>query len=176
MDGTRPGTPVWWWLIAACAAVAVLLVAVVLAVEPWDDGGDDRLARIEARGASVMPFDQEQTTHVFTKTATGGTETVRALRGVGRGQVGLIRMHLAHEQMLFAGGDFSDPMAIHGHSMPGIGALASSAASGVLAVHYVSMPGGAELDYTTPDPAVVRAVHTWFDAQLRDHGPHATAG
>lgn len=177
MAQSRFGSPVWWWLIAACAVLALGLVATVVAVAPWSDAGaPNRQAVVEARGAHVMPFDQEQTLHRFTKTASGGTETVRGLPGAARDQVGLIRMHLGHEQMLFASGDFSDPMAIHGHAMPGVRALARSAASGALVVSYVTVPGGAELEYRSADPTVVRAVHAWFAAQVRDHGAHAAAG
>jgi hypothetical protein len=171
VDPSPRPSPVWWWLIGACALTAVALVAVVLLIAPWSDTGSaSRQAEVEARGRSVMPFDQSRTTHRFTKTASGGTETVRVLPGAAQGQVGLIRMHLGHEQTLFASGDFSDPMAIHGHAMPGVRALARSAASGSLAVTYVTVPGGAELEYRAADPAVVRAVHAWFDAQVRDHG------
>lgn len=175
MDGTPRPSSLWWWLIAVCAGAAVALVTVVLLAAPWDDA-PSRQAVVEANGAGVMPFDQEQTNHVFTKSATGGTETVRVLPGAAPGQVGLIRMHLAHEQQLFAGGDFSDPMAVHGHRMPGVRALARSAAAEALVVGYVTVPGGAQLEYRSADPAVVHAVHTWFDAQLRDHGSHAAVG
>jgi hypothetical protein len=172
----RP-SPVWWWLIGACGVAALGLVVVILLIAPWSDTGSaGRQSQVEARGRSVMPFDQDQTTHRFAPTAWGGTETVRVLPGAARDQVGLIRMHLGHEQMLFASGDFSDPMAIHGHAMPGVQALARSAATGALAVSYVTVPGGAALEYRAADPAVVSSVHAWFAAQLRDHGAHATAG
>lgn len=163
--------------MAACLALAVVLVAVVVAVAPWDDtAAGNRQAEVEARGASVMPFDQERTTHVFARSATGGTETVQVRPGSAPGQVGLIRAHLGHEQMLFASGDFSDPMAIHGHAMPGVAALGRAAGGGTLVVTYVTVPGGARLVYRSDDPVVVDAVHAWFGAQLRDHGANATAG
>lgn len=177
MDDSRTGSPVWWWLIGACLALAVVLVVVVVAIAPWDDTAvADRQAEVEARGMDVMPFDQEQTTHRFVPTGTGGTETVRIRPGAAAGQTGLIRAHLGHEQMLFAGGDFSDPMAIHGHAMPGVRVLARAAGAGALTVAYVPVPGGARLVYRSDDPAVVDAVHAWFDAQLRDHGDNATGG
>jgi hypothetical protein len=165
-------------LIGLVVVGALAVGVALLVVAPfWLHGGTSRRqGEVEVRGATVMPFDQAQTTHRFTTTAWGGTETVHVLPGAARDQVGLIRMHLGHEQMLFASGDFSDPMAIHGHSMPGVQALARSAATGALVVDYVTVPGGAELDYRSADPAVVRSVHAWFAAQVRDHGPHATEG
>ena len=40
-------------------------------------------------------------------------------------------------------------------------------------ITYAEIPRGAEIRYGTSDPALVTAVHEWFDAQLRDHGEHA---
>lgn len=178
MDGSptvSSGSPVWWWLMGGCLALAVALVAMVVAVAPWnDDPAASRQAEVEARGAEVMPFDQEQTVHRFAPTPTGGTETVTVRDGAARNQVGLIRAHLGHEQMLFSTGDFSDPMAIHGHAMPGVASLAEAATGGRLTVTYASVPGGARLVYRADTRAVVDAVHAWFDAQLRDHAAHAT--
>lgn len=176
MERAQTSSPVWWWLIGACAVVAVALAAVIAVLAPWDDGTPTRQAGVEARGAHVMPFDQRQTLHRFQATASGGTETVTVRPGAAAGQVGLIRTHLGHEQMLFASGDFSDPMAIHGHAMPGVRALSRAAGDGTLTVTYATAPGGARLVYRSDDPAVIDAVHAWFDAQLRDHGANATGG
>ncbi|MGX7671207.1 hypothetical protein [Plantactinospora sp. DSM 117369] len=32
----------------------------------------------------------------------------------------------------------------------------------------------ARITYTTSDPAIVTALHAWFDAQVSDHDVHAT--
>lgn len=171
---SAPGSTLWW-LIGACLALAVVLVAVVVVVAPWDDTATgNRQAEVAARGAHVMPFDQERTLHRFHATTTGGAETVTVRPGAAPDQVGLIRAHLGHEQMLFAAGDFSDPMAIHGHAMPGVASMAGAARSGLLTVTYATVPGGARLVYRADSPAVVDAVHAWFDAQLRDHAAGAT--
>jgi hypothetical protein len=170
---TRPLTV---WLIAL---VLVAVIGGVLIVQDRRDADTAnalaaRQAQVEHSGAQIMPFDQNLTTHRFTKTETGGIETVTANDPSDATQTALIQGHLQHERDLFSTGDFSDPMAIHGHQMPGIGDLQRAAAAGQVTVTYEAQPGGARLTYTAATPALVDAVHTFFDAQLMDHGSHAT--
>ncbi|MEA2689152.1 MAG: hypothetical protein QOD51_1759, partial [Candidatus Eremiobacteraeota bacterium] len=70
-----------------------------------------------------------------------------------------------------AKGDFADPASIHGTDMPGLKAL--RAGSRRISVRYVDVPKGGRITYATADPALVRAIHAWFDAQASDHGSHA---
>ena len=58
--------------------------------------------------------------------------------------------------------------------MPGLAALRDSA--GKIAVEYAETAGGGRIVYTAGDPALVGALHAWFDAQVGDHGAHATGG
>ena len=171
-----------WRLVILVAALAVVLAAAVTAVlvvrrHASSDAQSQlaaRQAQVEHNGAQVMPFDQNLTTHHFTKTETGGVETVTTNDLNDTTQAGLIQGHLQHEQQLFSTGDFSDPMAIHGMAMPGIDDLKQGATQGDLTVTYQSLPDGAQLTYTADTPQLVSALHTWFDAQLMDHGSHAT--
>ena len=135
------------------------------------DAAADRQARVAERGATVMPFDQDRTTHIFRATETGGVQRVVADDADASRQVRLIRAHLREEADRFSAGDFTDPMAIHGAQMPGIRALRSGADR--IGVEYSSIPRGAQLTYATTDPDLVAALHDWFDAQLMDHGSHA---
>lgn len=162
--------------VAILVATVVVLVGVgaFLAVRSdgsTDAGLHDRQAVVEARGAHVMPFDQAATTHGFAKTADGGIETVTANDASDTSQVALIRMHLQHEAQLFTSGDFSDPAAIHGMNMPGLAELERGA--GHISFTYAEAPGGATITYQTADAGLVAALHTWFDAQITDHGQHA---
>ncbi len=171
-----------WRLVVVSAAVVVALVAAgtVVLVVRGDSSNDAqvhlaaRQAQVEENGAEVMPFDQNLTTHRFAKTETGGVETVTANDPNDKAQAALVRGHLQHEQELFSAGDFSDPMAIHGMAMPGIADLKQAATHGSLTVTYEALPVGAQLTYTATTPQVVSALHAWFDAQLMDHGSHAT--
>jgi hypothetical protein len=161
--------------LAAGIAIAVLAVLVGGA---WlvgrASGPADREAEVAARGASVMPFDLERTTHVFTPTPSGGVQVVVADPPVEAGQVSLVREHLRTEAARFAAGDFGDPTEIHGAEMPGLDVL--TARPGDLDVVYADVAGGGRITYTSDDADVVDALHAWFEAQLRDHGDHAERG
>ncbi len=130
-----------------------------------------RRAQVQARGTTVMPFDQNRTTHVFHPTATGGVQSVVVNDPPDPQQVALIRTHLRKEARRFAASDFTDPMAIHGMKMPGLATLRRGAARVLIA--YTKTPLGATISYTTTEPALVAALHDWFDAQVNDHGSHA---
>lgn len=161
--------------VVAIVITAVVLVAGISAVviRSRTVADETRRAGVDARGATVMGFDQTLTTHRFDGRADGGVETVVA---TDASQVALVRRHLADEQPKFASGDFSDPIAIHGPGMPGVDVLADAGRRGTLTVTYDDVPDGGRLTYRSADPAVVDALHRWFDAQLADHGTHATAG
>jgi uncharacterized protein (DUF305 family) len=133
--------------------------------------GRSRQDVVAERGAEVMPFDLDATTHVFDPTDFGGIQTVVADAQADTEQVALVRAHLRAEASSFARGDFSDPTAIHGADMPGLAILEASSAA--MDVAYRDVPGGGEIAYRTTDPAVVQALHDWFAAQLMDHGDHA---
>jgi len=56
--------------------------------------------------------------------------------------------------------------------MPGLAELKAEAKQ--IEVRYSALPDGAQIRYTTKDPKLVAALHRWFDAQLSDHGHHAS--
>jgi len=170
----------------------VAALTILVACSDGDDGGAadrlaDRQAEVAERGADVMPFDLDATTHHFEPTDTGLVQTVTAddpvagaiaIAGAGAGagdgdgdQVELVRQHLVDEAERFERGDFGDPAAIHGHDMPGLAEL--EAGAGAITVVYDELPDGARLTYTTDDPALVDALHHWGEAQTSDHGTHA---
>ena len=134
-----------------------------------------RQAEVAKLGADVMPFSLKATTHIFTKTAEGGTQRVVAKNASDAEQVKLVREHLHGIQAQFLKGDFSGPSHIHGSDMPGLAEL-KAAKPGQIAIVYRDVEGGAELGYRTTDARLVGALHTWFDAQLSDHGADAMAG
>jgi hypothetical protein len=154
------------WLAGALAAVAILAVAGAVSL-----GHDDWQAEVAARGASVMPFDLDATTHEFRAEPDGGVQTVTADEPDDAGEVALVRHHLQLEADRFAAGDLSDPAAIHGHHMPGLAALEN--AGDRLSVRYTDVPGGGRITYRSADREIVQALHDWFAAQLADHGADA---
>jgi hypothetical protein len=156
--------------------LAALAVAAALTAGCGDPAParSDRQAEVASRGASVMPFDLDRTSHHFDKTGDGGVQTVVADNPSDSAQVGLIREHLRLEADRFRRGDFTDPTRIHGTAMPGLEPLKGSA--GRIDITFAETSGGARITYTTVDATLVTALHAWFDAQVSDHGAHATGG
>lgn len=161
-------------LALALALVAVAATAYVLISTNEQRAVAARQAEIAAKGRTVMPFDLERTTHRFTKTATGGVQTVSSDDPADAEQVTLIREHLTAEAAGFSAGDYGDPASIHGGEMPGLREL--EAGHDRIDIRYAQAPAGAEITYTTSDPALREALHAWFDAQVTDHGRHAEHG
>jgi hypothetical protein len=153
------------WLMMLLAAAPIQASA---------QASDARLDEVQRLGAQVMPFDLQQTTHVFKKTKHGGLQEVVAKKSSNTEQIELIRAHLSKISRQFANGDFSDPAKIHGDEMPGLAQL-RNAKPGQIKVEYEQLADGARIRYTTNDPALIKAIHQWFDAQLRDHARHAVA-
>jgi hypothetical protein len=159
---------------AAILGAALAVAAAGLAVGAWalaGDGGPDRQALVAERGALVMPFDLERTTHVFAKSDDGGVQTVTADDPTDAEQTALIRSHLREEAAKFRRGEMGDPAAIHGMQMPGLAELEEGFRR--FEIVYEDVPAGARIVYRTEDPALVRALHHWFDAQVMDHGDDA---
>ena len=130
-----------------------------------------RQTEVATRGAQVMPFDLEQTIHVFQPLEDDGLQTVTAKDPANSQQIALIQAHLKEEAEKFRQGDFSDPTKIHGKDMPGLAALQAGARQ--IEMQYIPIPNGAQIRYATKDPALIKALHQWFAAQLSDHGHHA---
>lgn len=156
-----------------------LLLATIMAllVMPFMASATDteRQADVAKRGADVMPFSLKATTHIFTKTSDGGTQRVSAKDASDAQQIQMVREHLRHIQAEFQHGDFAGPSHVHGADMPGLSAL-KAAKPGAIAIVYRNVTSGAELTYKTADAGLVSALHTWFDAQVSDHGDDAMAG
>ena len=156
-------------------AVAFVALALALAVGAGcGSSGTDRQAEVAERGAQVMPFDLDATTHRFEPTANGLEQTVVADDADDAEQVALIREHLEAERRRFESGDFSDPAEIHGDDMPGLATLQARASE--LEITYSEVAAGARLLFVSDKPDVIYALHEWGRAQTADHGSHADHG
>ncbi len=161
-------------VLAAGATLATVAILGTLWVTGALASQETRQEEIAEKGAKVMPFDLEETTHVFEKTETGGVKKVVADDPNDAEQVALIREHLEEEAAAFRRGDLSDPSEIHGEEMPGLEDLEAGAEE--MDIRYSDLPDGAKIEYETSDTALVAALHDWFDAQSSDHGDHAEDG
>ena len=159
-------------LTIAFHCLVLLATIPAYAVEKADE---QRLNAVVERGSHVMPFDLEQTTHVFSKTEDGGVQQVIVKDPDNAEQIKLIRQHLTKISDEFKRGDFSNPAKIHGDAMPGLAEL-RKAKPNQIAIVYKELPDGAEIKYSSDNPTLINAIHQWFDAQLSDHARHAVSG
>ncbi len=139
------------------------------------DSVNARLDEVARRGRQAMPFDLEQTTHIFSKTPNGGIQQVVAKDNTNAGQIDAIRQHLSKIAKEFKHGNFSTPAKIHGDDMPGLNEM-RNAKPGLILIDYHELPEGAEIAFSSQEPTLIDAVHRYFDAQLSDHARHAHAG
>jgi hypothetical protein len=162
--------------MAKCTAChATYQIRQVNVSQDTEKTGEARLNEVADRGRHIMPFNLEQTTHIFSKTQQGGVQQVIAKDKANTEQISLIREHLAKISHEFKQGDFSNPAKIHGNTMPGLEML-RKAEPGRIKIDYKELADGAEINYATDDQKLVNALHQWFDAQLRDHSRHAVSG
>ena len=154
--------------IIAAAIVGAMTSGVAL-------GQTHRQDEVAARGAEVMPFKLSATTHVFTKTPTGGLQQVVAKNPGDTDQIRLIRMHLEDIATRFHQEDYSGPTQTHGEQMPGLAQL-KVAKPGEIKILYTDIANGGQIEYFAKRPELIAAIHEWFDAQLSDHGSDAMAG
>ncbi len=147
-----------------------LFLPVLSALTACGSKATDRQMLIAERSAMIMPFDLERTTHLFEKLAAGGRQRVVSDDGDDE-QIRLIREHLAEQAQRFEKGDFHDPAMIHGKDMAGLHELMTGADR--LSIVYNEIGDGGQIIYLAADPALIRAVHVWFDQQVSDHGSHA---
>lgn len=131
----------------------------------------ERRGTVADRGAQVMPFDLDRTTHRFMPTPKGLVEEVVADDPDDAAQVALIRGHLLGEAGRFTAGDFGDPAQIHGRKMPGLAELEAGAAD--LQIRYEEVANGARITFSTDRADLVSALERWGAAQVVDHGEHA---
>jgi hypothetical protein len=159
---------------------AVAIVTAVAAVALWYVFGRDDHQTEQAdpamatRAQQVMPFELDHVTHTFTKTTDGGVERVVVKDSGDTRNLALIRSHLRTEADEFGRGNYSDPAKIHGMDMPGVEELERGAAR--VEVVFAEIPGGAQITYSSGEPALVVALHAWFDRQGSDHSAPGMGG
>jgi hypothetical protein len=152
--------------------LSTLLIAIsstAIAAEKATEARQDEVAR---KGRHVMPFDLEQTLHVFTNKKDGGRQKVVAKDAHNKVQIKLIREHLTKIAADFKRRDFSDPIKIHGENMPGLKALIKAKPESIT-IQYRQLADGAEITYSSEEADLIDAIQQWFKAQLSDHARHA---
>ncbi len=144
-----------------------LLMFLVPVTATAQQAGGDTHAQMNARGAHVMGFDQEKTTHSFRLHADGGAIDIAVKDPADQASRDAIRSHLPHIAEMFAAGNFSAPMLIHATDVPGTGTMA--AATDRIRFSYVETARGGRVDIVTTDASALAAVHEFLRFQIRDH-------
>jgi hypothetical protein len=130
---------------------------------------------VHRRAQQVVPYALDQALQTFTKTVHGGVQHVVAKSADNSKQIKLIQQHLAKIADEFRKGDFSVTERVHGPDMPGLVQL-KTAKPDDIKFEYKPLKNGAQIHYSTEYPQFVQALHTWFDAQQRDHGNDVIPG
>jgi len=151
--------------------ISLLVASTSLSVYA-EKASEARLDEIARRGAKIMPFNLDKTTHVFSKKEKGGVQQVVVENESNTEQIKLIREHLGEIADKFKQGNFSDPSKLHGDNMPGLATL-KKAKKGEIKISYTELSDGAQIVYASDQPKIVLAIHQWFDAQLSDHSRHS---
>ena len=155
-----------------------IMISGLISVGGWTFAAPAEPSRqdtVRALSPGVMPFDLARTTHVFTKSPSGGIQRVVTKDPDDAAQAALVRAHLKRIAAQFEQRNFSGPTHVHGIEMPGLAAL-RAAPPGDVRIRYRDIPAGAEIEYSSGNPALIAALHDWFDAQLADHGADAMSG
>jgi hypothetical protein len=145
--------------------IPVFAIALLVSLPAF--GQHDHTAQVNARGAHVMGFSQDKTTHHFVLTFDGGVIDVRVndvKDTEGRDE---IRMHFQHISRMFADGDFTDPMLVHATNVPGTAAMKQLKD----ALHWdvVETPRGAKMVVSADNKPALDALHEFLKFQIEDH-------
>jgi hypothetical protein len=122
---------------------------------------------VKERGAHVMGFDQDKTTHSFRLHPDGGAVDISVKDRGDAANRDAIRSHLPHIAQMFGDGNFEAPMLIHATKVPGTDQMA--ALKNRIRFAYVETPRGGRLDIFTTDAEALRAVHDFMRFQIEDH-------
>jgi len=111
--------------------------------------------------AVVSNIDPRTTALTLSKTDEGGVEAVLASDASDSVTVEGVRALLREQAAQFQQGRYQDPAREHGMVMPGSRELEAGYAG--VRVGYADLPAGGQITYVANDPALVNALHAWFD-------------
>ena len=145
-----------------CVLVSLASMPVSLAARQDHHGASDQ------RGALVMGFDQNRTTHHFLLFTDGGAIDVSVNDPADTQNRAAIRSHLPHIAMMFGEGNFDAPMLVHDSTnVPGTKLMTER--KGVIRYQYVETLNGGRVNIVTSDPDALAAVHAFLKFQIAEH-------
>lgn len=124
-------------------------------------------AQMNHRGAQVMGFDQDKTTHHFYLYEDGGAIDVSVKDPADKANLDAIRAHLPHIAVLFGQGNFEAPALVHATEVPGTPDMKK--AKDAITWKYEEHAKGGRVNITTASPEALKAVHAFLRFQITDH-------
>jgi hypothetical protein len=119
------------------------------------------------RGDQVMGFSHEKTAHHFRLYADGGAIEADANDADDAANREAIRMHLRHIAKVFAAGEFSAPMLIHGQNPPG--AEKMKRLRNTIRYDVENTERGARIRIVTKNSEALEGVHQFLRFQIAEH-------
>ena len=114
-----------------------------------------------------MGFSHEKTTHHFELNYDGGAIDVRANDIRDTESRDQIRNHFHHIAQMFAEGNFSAPMLVHGTNVPGTATM--TRLKDQLHWALTETPRGARITVSAYNKDGLDAVHEFLRFQIQDH-------
>jgi hypothetical protein len=124
-------------------------------------------AAVNMRGDHVMGFSHEKTTHHFRLYADGGAIVVIANTRKDTETRDRIRLHLSHIAVMFATGNFHDPILIHDQTPPGVVALQRLKRQ--VSYRFEELLRGGRVRITTTNEEALAAIHEFLKFQISGH-------
>lgn len=153
--------------LTALALLSTVALSAQQTQTPPKPAPADPHAQMNMRGADVMGFDQNNTTHHFYLYDDGGAIDVSVKDAADTTNRNAIRSHLPHIAMMFGMGDFSAPMMVHATNPPGTATLKANTTK--VKYTYTDTPNGGRVDIVTTDAPTLAAVHAFMQFQITDH-------
>jgi hypothetical protein len=152
--------------ILAVALLCGVITAQDMSSCPMHDKSKHQ-ADVETHGDSAMGFPHDKTTHHFRMSADGGAIEVTVNDTKDVDDLQMIRMHLKHITTMFADGNFSVPMFVHGEVPPGVSEMTYRKAD--IAYRFEELPTGGRVRIVTANRDALNAVNDFLIFQIRDH-------
>lgn len=127
----------------------------------------DHDAMMNQRGDHVMGFSHDKTTHHFELNQDGGVIEVRANDVNDTLTRDEIRGHFHHIVQMFAAGNFSAPMLVHGQNVPGTAVM--SQLKDQLHWQLQDTSRGAKIIVMADNKPALDAVYEFLRFQIADH-------
>ena len=168
--------------ITIVAIVAIVAIAACSRSEPpkvsatadsFAKPADTAFAAMQKRGGMAMGVDQYTSAHKFDITPDGGRIQLQRGSNDSLGVV-QIRAHMKLIQHAFQTGDFSTPVFVHSHDMPGTAVMSRKRSA--ITYSYADLPLGGEVRLTSSDPEAIAAIHEFMLAQRAEHHAGGSTG